>query len=425
MVGLEKEQGFMKKIFVLVLLFTGLSYCQAARRRVLFLGNSYTYSSDLPGMVALIAQSQGDTLVRDSYTPGGFTLRNHFESADARAKIALGNWDVVVIQAQSQEPSFPESQVQVQTLPYARKLDSLVRLSNPACTETLFFMTWGRKNGDAGNCPFYPPLCTYAGMQGQLRNRYLTMARETGGSVCPAGMVWSRSISRKPFIELYNSDQSHPSPAGTYLTALTFYTVLFEKKTRLPFYRPPGFADSTALFFRTTAEAVVWDSARTWFEHSHRARALFSSSQMGPGTFRFVSQSYAAGSLSWDTGSGFSPGGDTLVHSFSSAGWQRVRLRAWNLCRSDTAQDSVWVEPLQAGELSSAAEGFFRVVPNPSRDGFRIQGGTDLLEIFFADGRPAGSFSFPVRGEEAGTKLPPGVYLLRSGGRAVRWVKIP
>ena len=120
-------------------------------RRVLFLGNSYTFVNDLPQLTANFSQAAGDSLIFDSNTPGGYSLQQHSVNQTTLTKIALGNWDFVVLQEQSQMPSFPLSQVLVEVFPYAKKLDSLIKAANP-CTQTIFFMTWGRKNGDSYNC---------------------------------------------------------------------------------------------------------------------------------------------------------------------------------------------------------------------------------------------------------------------------------
>ena len=57
-----------------------------------------------------------------------------------------GNWDFVVLQEQSQYPSFPLWQVEQEVFPYANQLNELIHEYNE-CGNTVFFMTWGRKMG--------------------------------------------------------------------------------------------------------------------------------------------------------------------------------------------------------------------------------------------------------------------------------------
>lgn len=119
-----------------MLLCTGQLFAQQTRA-ALFLGNSYTYVNDLPKMIADVALTTGDTLIYDSNTPGGYTLQQHSTNATTLAMISTGAWDFVVLQEQSQLPSFPIEQVEVEVFPYAALLDSLISQANP-CTETVF-----------------------------------------------------------------------------------------------------------------------------------------------------------------------------------------------------------------------------------------------------------------------------------------------
>ena len=146
------------------------------------------------------------------------------------AKISEEDWDFVVIQAQSQEPSWPPSQVVTEVLPYAGILNDSIK-SNNACSETVFYMTWGRKYGDTQNCDTWPPVCTFLGMQERLMAGYMAMAELNNSTVAPVGFSWKHSMDNDPdsLINLYSSDNSHPSVSGTYLTACVMYATMFQK----------------------------------------------------------------------------------------------------------------------------------------------------------------------------------------------------
>ena len=195
---------------------------------VLFLGNSYTSFNNLPQLVSDIANSMGDTVNFDSNTPGGATFNAHSTNATTLSKISQNEWDFVVLQAQSQEPSFSPGQVANDVYPYAQILiDSIAQ--NSSCTEPLFYMTWGRKYGDQQNCVAYPPICTYEGMQDRLRKSYLEMATTHNASASPVGIAWKNAMTLDSTIELYTTDNSHPSLLGSYLAACTFYSSIFKK----------------------------------------------------------------------------------------------------------------------------------------------------------------------------------------------------
>ncbi|MCX6197843.1 MAG: hypothetical protein NTY88_01300 [Bacteroidetes bacterium] len=140
----------MKKIFTLALTCISL-LLQAQQTKILWLGNSYTSVNNLPKMFHDLALSGGDSIIYDSNTPGGYTFNQHSVNTTTIQKIYSQPWDYVVLQAQSQEPSFPPSQVQTETFPYARTLDSLIH-DNDSCTKTVFYLTWGKKYGDLANC---------------------------------------------------------------------------------------------------------------------------------------------------------------------------------------------------------------------------------------------------------------------------------
>ena len=249
-------------IFLIATLLNGLNAQQNKKLNVLFLGNSYTYVNNLPQLIKDIALANGDTLLFDSNCPGGHTFNNHFNNATSISKINSQPWDCVILQAQSQEPSFSRTQVEAQTLPFAIKLDSIIKQNN-ICSETVFFETWGRKNGDASNCSSYPPICTYTGMQNRLRASYKLFADTTHGIMSPAGEAWRKSIALNPNLELYSSDQSHPALEGSYLTACVFYEVLFHKSVLTNTYTA-GVSASNVAFLQQVAHDVVSDSLLVW-----------------------------------------------------------------------------------------------------------------------------------------------------------------
>jgi hypothetical protein len=103
----------MKNFSLILAIFISFNlYSQS--KKVLFIGNSYTGVNNLPQLVYDVAISVGDTLIFDKHTPGGNRLMNHATNPTALAKINSNDWDHVVLQGQSQEPSFPDAQVETE-----------------------------------------------------------------------------------------------------------------------------------------------------------------------------------------------------------------------------------------------------------------------------------------------------------------------
>lgn len=255
----------MKRILSLTLLLVASVFFLSAQttRKVLFVGNSYIYTNDLPNMIKTLALGCGDTLDYSQSTPGGCTFQNHLSNSTTMGYVNAGGWDHVVLQEQSQLPSFPYSQVQSECFPYASQLCEAIRESAPQAG-LVFFMTWGRRDGDASNCANYPPLCTYEGMDSLLCARYTEMAEQNHAALSPVGRVWHHLRDEQPSLELYSSDGSHPSLAGSYAAAVTFYTILF-KKSPSCISNDLTLDAAVAQSIRETVQQVVYDSLDYWY----------------------------------------------------------------------------------------------------------------------------------------------------------------
>merc|ERR1712106_117195 len=175
-------------------------------KNILFLGNSYTYYNDLPGMVKSLATAAGFSASVTSIAPGGQTLGYHATSSVGT--IASGDWDVVVIQDQSQRPSFPEGYVFNYIIPEAYAIVTAIRAKTP-CTLPVFFLTWGKRDGDSQNCADGNYFCTFEGIQTRLTESYSTFAYlNQPAKVAPAGEAFRNYSNRGA---LFTGDGSHPS----------------------------------------------------------------------------------------------------------------------------------------------------------------------------------------------------------------------
>jgi hypothetical protein len=355
----------MKKIIFLLAL-APLALC-AQTYEVLFLGNSYTAANNLPNMVSEIALSLGDTVNYDSSTPGGCTLQGHTTNANSMNKINAQAWDFVVIQAQSQEPSFPPFQVATQTYPYAVELAEAIA-ANDSCTEPVFFMTWGRKNGDAANADSYEILETYEGMQSRLRDSYLEMGYTNNATVAPVGMAWHQSINTDPDFELYNGDGSHPNVAGSYLAACTFYSTLFQESCVGASYIPNGLTEDDATYLQEIATARVLDSTDVW-----NMFAIQSMVADGGITFEFSAEASNAESYYWEFGDGSYSNEQNPTYTYMDFGeYYTVTLTVYSNggCLSTSQSLEVFVDVIESvGEQRPIAN----IHPNPVMEQLNVE----------------------------------------------------
>lgn len=337
----------MKKL-LFALLATSLlaNVALATKKKVLFIGNSYLAVNNVPSLVDSISRAMGDTLEYDSNMPGGFTFRGHSSDLTTLAKISLTDWDIVVLQAQSQEPSFPPSQVATETYPYATRLDSAIR-ANDSCTETMFLMTWGRANGDAANCPFYPVICTYLGMQRRLRESYMEMALDNRGVVAPVGAAWKVMRDSFPSIWLYSPDSSHPIIQGSYLEAITLYSSIFHKSAVGCSYTA-GIPTGDALKIQRISKLVTMDSLNVWQQHGQYPYAGFT--QSGGGNYKtFTSSSTVSSTHSWTFGDGGTDTSRNPTHRYTAIGTYVVTHTVSNGCFTEQYTDTVRITTISIG----------------------------------------------------------------------------
>jgi len=211
----------------------------APARRVLFVGNSFTYVNDLPAMFTQLAQAGGQPApVCVKETPGGCTFEQHWKSGKALKAIQSRKWDVVVLQENSNLPARNKAAM----FEYARLLHAAVTNQG---AQALLFMTWSWPT------PKDQPAITAA---------YQELARELPARLAPVGAAWDATLKAHPSIRLFAKDNHHPSPAGTYLAACVFYAVIYGRS-------PVGLPCSVKGLKETDTRALqsqAWAAARQY-----------------------------------------------------------------------------------------------------------------------------------------------------------------
>lgn len=363
----------MNKIYILALLTAITSFGQVTKR-VLFLGNSYTGVNNLPSLTQQVTASTGNTLIIDSNTPGGHTFQGHSTNATSIQKIQLGNWDFVVLQEQSQIPSFPIGYVTTNCYPYATSLNSTILQYNP-CAETVFYMTWGRENGDSQNCATHPPVCTYVGMDNLLSERYIEMANSNNAIISPAGAVWRYLRTNHPTLNLYSGDGSHPSILGSYAAACTFNTVLFRNNPDLiTFNSTLSVTDATII--KNAVKIVVYNNLSTWNVGDFDTTASFTSNLISNLQFQFTNTSTNGTSYLWDFGDGTTSTDVNPIHTYSTIENFNVVLTTTNCGVSKQANEFINLLSLDEFENNS-----FTIYPNPVTDFLKIKSKEETFSV--------------------------------------------
>jgi hypothetical protein len=228
---------------------SGLS--DASSLNVLFVGNSFTYVNDMPGLVKQLAEAAHEVkpFVSVQETPGGYTLKRHWEDGKAVQLLQSSRWDYVVLQEQSQFLSFEQWQRFRDVHPYARQLNNLA-WQNKA--KLVLFMTWGYEKGDLEN----RTSDSFSDMQSRLTEGNMELAKDLSATVAPVGIAWRQALSRNPQLRLWGEDGRHPNLQGSYLAACVFYK-LFYHKSPVGNSFSAGLSASEAYFLQDVASSVA------------------------------------------------------------------------------------------------------------------------------------------------------------------------
>jgi hypothetical protein len=195
-------------VLLAVGLITASGYGQSSKR-VLFVGNSYTYFWNLHLQVrAMSQQHEGPELMTRASTSGGVNLGQHWRGERdlaSRSLIGSGDYEVVILQDHSRRAiDAPDSLIH-----FGRLMAEQARESG---AEVYYYVTWARE---------WDPY-----MQEPILEVYREAARQSNAGIIPVGPAWQRALALRPELDLYDPDGSHPSPVGTYLIACVMYGAL-------------------------------------------------------------------------------------------------------------------------------------------------------------------------------------------------------
>jgi hypothetical protein len=177
-------------------------------RRVLFIGNSYLYARDIPGIVQALADSAGGDKLAVAMVAGpDMALVDHWNEGTSRRAIALAGWEWVVLQ---QGPSSVEVN--------RDSLRLMTKLFNTDITKV---------NAKPALFSAWPTQARRQDFDRAIES-YTLAAADVNGLFLPVASAWLAEWARQPDAALY-SDGLHPSAEGAYLASLVIYSRLLGK----------------------------------------------------------------------------------------------------------------------------------------------------------------------------------------------------
>jgi hypothetical protein len=217
-------------------------------KRILFIGNSYTYGGDIPWQVKYIAATSSPSANYhvEMVVRGGMTLNQHLVATEALSKIQEGNWDVVVLQDHSAMSFDPEG---VNHMEQATKI--LANMAQQQGAEVLYFAHWA-PFGQAGRKT--EAIHT-------IEQAYERLAQEFGGDVAKVGRLWQ--LADDAGLEgLYSNDEHHSSIKGAYAAALAIVVALGDVDVNTSIWAPEAVPLVDQNQLRTAASTLLLNASK-------------------------------------------------------------------------------------------------------------------------------------------------------------------
>jgi hypothetical protein len=167
--------------------------------RVLFVGNSYTYTNDLPRVVQQLSAVHGREIVSSMLASPNFAISDHFGNGVYQSVVSRG-YDWVILQ---QGPSsLPENREHLAF--WSKRAADIARGYG---SRVALFSAWPALQNDF----------TWLAAE----RSYHEAAEFSQTCVLPVATAWRFSRERMAGVELYQDDLLHPTEAGTLLAAMT------------------------------------------------------------------------------------------------------------------------------------------------------------------------------------------------------------
>ena len=205
----------IKKALIIFFAFAILNttvYCQEKSKinsvSILFIGNSLTYTNNLPKLVEKQAKFQGIKVKTKMVAYPNFAIEDHWKNGNVQNLITSKKYDYVIIQ---QGPSSQQNGREM-LIEYGKKYSNLCQLNN---AKLCYFMVW-------------PSLSYYHTFDDVIKN-YTDAAAINNTILLPVGQVWKTYFDSTNNFNYYGSDGFHPSLLGSEVAAKVIVEYLFSE----------------------------------------------------------------------------------------------------------------------------------------------------------------------------------------------------
>jgi hypothetical protein len=174
---------------------------------ILFIGNSLTYTNDLPKLLKNFAFSKGKKINVTCQCLPNYALIDHWGDGKIQNLLNSEKFTHVIIQ---QGPSSQE-EGRIMLLEYGAKIKELCDANK---SKLAFYMVW-------------PARSNYGTFDGVIKN-YTDAAKANNAILCPVGLEWRKIFDQINDFSFYGTDDFHPSLKGSINAAEVIYKSIFE-----------------------------------------------------------------------------------------------------------------------------------------------------------------------------------------------------
>ncbi len=179
----------------------------ATSYKILFIGNSLSYSNNLPLLVSIAGEKQQLDIATEIIAKPNYALIDHLEEGSLETKIENESFDFVIVQ---QGPSSQEA---------GRKLlfeavQKLTKVCKKNQSQLAIFMVW--------------PSQQYYHTFDKVIKNHREVAEKYQAVLCPVGEVWKTHFETTKDFSYYSTDGFHPSKKGSQAAAEIIISSLFD-----------------------------------------------------------------------------------------------------------------------------------------------------------------------------------------------------
>ena len=197
--------------------------------RILFVGNSYTFFNDMPLILEKLANEDAKSQLRietRTLAKGGATLAYMLSLPEVQTILNEKKWDYIVFQPQSLWAA-----TQSRILSTDRALNNWCKAARSIDAKPILFQTWARRpNHDLYASREFKSFPNYEQMHSRISYNSEALAKKYNMLLAPVGNHWNKIHQEDPNLKIYNSDGSHPSKLGSFMTAWVFYKMLVDQR---------------------------------------------------------------------------------------------------------------------------------------------------------------------------------------------------